>query len=80
MTVAELIRANESLLKIMANNGVTTDIVRHLEMFADYDRLIKEGHKKTYVVQYLSEQYDLNERRIYRIIRVMQKTVVFKGV
>lgn len=77
MTVSELVKANESLLKIMADNGVGTDIVRHLEMFADYDRLIKEGHKKTYVVQYLSEQYELNERRIYRIIRIMQKTVTF---
>lgn len=80
MTVSELIRANESLLKIMSENGIETNIVRYLEMFTDYDRLIREGHKKTYVIQYLSEQYELNERRIYRIIRVMKKTVLFKGV
>lgn len=77
MTVSELIRANESLLKIMSENGVEADIVKHLEMFTDYDRLIREGHKKTYVIQYLSEQYELNERKIYRIIGTMQKIVTF---
>lgn len=77
MIVSELIKANESLLAVMSTNGIEPNLVCYLEMFSDYDRLIQEGHKKTYVVQYLSEQYELNERKIYRIIGIMQKTVTF---
>ena len=33
-----------------------------------YVRLAKEGHKKTYIVQYLSDEYEISCRNVYRVI------------
>lgn len=76
MTVEELIKVNESLLKLMCGNGIDPVMVRHLEMYQDYKRLTEEGHKKTYIVRYLSEVYHVNERTVYRVVNKMGQDVL----
>lgn len=75
MTIEELIKVNESLIRIMCDNGIDTCIVKHLEMYNDYKRLTKEGHKKTYIVGYLSDVYGVNERTVYRVVGKMNQEV-----
>ena len=54
MKAYELLILNKSLLQMMGDQ--------------EYVRLSKEGHKKTYIMQYLSDEYNIAERTIYRII------------
>ena len=42
-------------------------------------RLMKEGHKKTYIVQYLSDEYDISTRNVYRVIDKFSGNIHFSG-
>lgn len=37
-------------------------------MYKEYTRLTAEGHKKAYIMKYLSDEYNISERTIYRVI------------
>lgn len=68
MKAYELLSANKIALEIMASVSVDVSDVKYLEMYKEYIRLISEGHKKTYIMQYLSDEYGVTERSIYRIV------------
>ena len=52
----------------MVQMPINPSDVKYLELYRDYMRLVTEGHKKTYIMQYLSDEYEVDERTIYRII------------
>lgn len=68
MKAYELLYSNKIALEMMASVSVDVSDIKYLEMYKEYLRLINEGHKKTYVMQYLSDEYGYAERTIYRII------------
>lgn len=59
----------------MVDNGIDAKDVRYLDLFRDYERLCAEGHKKTYILYYLSQQYDVDKVTIYRIAARMRKEI-----
>lgn len=69
----DILKSAVSLLRIMVENGVDERDVLHLDMYEDYRRLMKEGHKKMYIVRYLCEQYGIGEATIYRVANRMEK-------
>lgn len=64
----KLISMNKTMLEVLANASIDTSDVKYLDMYEDYLRLINEGHKVTYIVRYLSDEYNIAERTIYRIV------------
>ena len=62
-------------------DGVSLDVgdVKYIPVYQDYVRLSQEGHKKTYIMQYLSDEYNIAERTIYRIIDKFSTTVNIWG-
>ena len=38
-------------------------------MYQDYERMVKEGHKKTYIMLFLAEKYHLSPRTIHDILK-----------
>lgn len=75
MTQYEILTLCESTLRMMADNGIDAKDVRYLDLFRDYERLCAEGHKKTYILYYLSQQYDVDKVTIYRIAARMRKEI-----
>ena len=75
MTHYELLKAGESLLNIISENGVTADDVRYLEVFENLERMEREGHKKTFIVAYLCSQYDISEATLYRVANRMRRAI-----
>lgn len=75
MTQYELLRMAESLLTILAANDVDAKDVKYLEMYRDFVRLKKEGHKIGYVVYYLSQQYECSEATVYRVVKRMAQDI-----
>ena len=73
MTQYEILTLCESTLRMMADNGIDARDVRYLDLYRDYERLCKEGHKKTYILYYLSQQYDVDKVTIYRIAARMRR-------
>lgn len=75
MIAYELLTANKSLLEHMISLSVDVADVRHLDMYREYLRLSGEGHKKTYIIQYLSDEYGVSDRNIYRVIDKLSATI-----
>jgi hypothetical protein len=75
MTHYELLKSGESLLNTIRKNGVTADDVRYLEVFENLERMEREGHKKTFIVAYLCNQYDISEATLYRVANRMRRAI-----
>ena len=50
--------------------------VKYIPVIKEYLKLMGEGNKKTYVVQVLSDKYDIAERTMYRVLDKMMGEVV----
>ena len=75
MTQYELLKTVESLLVVLMSNDVDAKDVKYLEMYKEYMRLKKEGHKVGYVVYYLSQQYECSEATVYRVVKRMTQKI-----
>lgn len=69
MTKYEILKASASVCKILADNGISPSDYKFLSLVEEYNRLKGEGHKYAYIVFYLSQQYDIGETTVYRIIK-----------
>lgn len=76
MTNYELLKVNESVCRAVVINGVCVEDVQHVEMYENFIRMEREGHKKTFIVAYLCEQYGVSEATIYRVASRMSRNVV----
>lgn len=75
MTRYELIKSAESTLRMCDAAGIDPKEAKYLAVFEEWQRLTKEGHKKVWVLAYLSQQYGISEATIKRIARKMRKKV-----
>lgn len=64
----ELLKVNRSLLEAMDGMALAISDVKYVDLVEDFVRMMKDGNKKTYVVQVLTDKYDVAERTIYRIV------------
>ena len=72
MTTYQLLRANESLLRLIADNKINVADVAYLEIYSKFEKMRKEGHKVGYITVYLGDKYCMSERGIYKIINRMK--------
>ncbi len=59
MKVIEILKLNRELLKFCRDAGIRLDDIRYIDLFNDYNRLLAEGEKITYIVAVLAEKYDV---------------------
>ena len=69
MTLFEIINFNKELINRLQSVGFKQDDCRYIELYSDYERMYRHGDKVTYIVSYLSEKYNVSERKIYSIIK-----------
>lgn len=46
--------------------------VQYIELYNDYNRLLDEGEKVSYIVAVLTERYNVCERKVYTLIKRLQ--------
>lgn len=46
--------------------------VQYIELYNDYNRLLDEGEKVSYIVAVLAERYNVCERKAYTLIKRLQ--------
>lgn len=68
MRAYEFVVTHKSVLEQMTQLQIKPNDVKYIELYKEYMRLNKEGHKKTYIIQYLSDEYNVDERTIYRVV------------
>jgi len=69
MKVIEILKLNRELLKFCRDAGIRLDDVRYIDLFNDYNRLLADGEKASYIVAALAEKYGVCERKVYDLIR-----------
>lgn len=75
MTVYEIVKASESLMKVMEANKIAPHYARHIEIYEQYMRMKKEGHKMLYAMQWICETYNTTESTIKRIVQRFSKQI-----
>lgn len=75
MKVIDVLVMAESICKLLADNCIAPTDVRYIELYRDWVRMRAEGHKYSYIVYYLSIQYDVSESSVNRIVKRMDKEV-----
>lgn len=68
MKIYELLDFNKELLKRLCFAGIKPEDYKYADLFAEYERLNREGEKKTYIVATLAEKYGISERQVYAVI------------
>lgn len=75
MTQYEALKLIEPTLDMLHRNGVDCRDVKYVQLYEDYTRLCREGHKKLYITTYLEEKYGVCMVSIYRIIKRLSKSI-----
>lgn len=73
--VVDLLYLNERYFYLLNENGVRIEDVQYIDLFKDYERLTKDGLKQSYIVAHLSDEYNVPERTIYRVIARLSKQI-----
>lgn len=71
----EFLKATASILHVLEDNKIDARDIKYLELYEDFTRLKSEGHKISYIVEYLSEQYECGVATVYRIIKRMEQNL-----
>ena len=75
MTVFDLIKVYEGPINVLNDANVNLSDVRYIKLFNEYLRMKKEGHKLTYIVAFLVDDYSVGQATVYRIIEKFSKPV-----
>ena len=65
----EILKLNRELLKICRDVGIRLDDGLYIELYNDYNRLLAEGEKVSYIVAVLAERYAVSERKVYALLK-----------
>lgn len=52
----------------MQQQDVEVSDIRYLDIYKEYLRMMGEGHKQMYVIAFLSDEYGVGQRTLYRVI------------
>lgn len=75
MRIADFIRLHKEIMNLLSNHDVKMDDFKYIEMFEDYDSMVREGNKISYIVSYLSDKYSLSEASVYRVLKKFKATL-----
>ena len=75
MNAFELLTIHRNVLEIMSTASIEVGDVKYIEMYKEYRGMMDKGHKMTYIVQYLSDEYGVGESTVYRVIKKFSEDV-----
>lgn len=69
MKAYEILSIAQPIIDKLVTAGINPKDIRYLELYHEYKRLKEEGHKITWIVSFLSEQYDVSEANVYNVVK-----------
>ena len=60
--------------------GISFDDCKWVELYHEYKKLKDMDHKVVYIVAFLSEKYEICERKVYKIIKSMERDCMIDAV
>ena len=76
----EILKLNRELLKICRDVGIRLDDVLYIELYYDYNKLLAEGEKVSYIVAVLAERYAVSERKVYDLLKRLRADCILCAV
>ena len=80
MKVYEILSLNHDFMKMLLKFGISLDDGKWVELYHEYKKLKDMDHKMVYIVAFLSEKYEICERKVYKIIKSMEKDCLIDAV
>ena len=69
MKVIEILKLGRNMLETLHEACIKLSDFEHIAMYDEYVSMIEEGLKKCYIVAFLSEKYEISERKVYYVIK-----------
>lgn len=75
MKAYEILLLAKPIVEKLVLSDINPKDVKYLEVFHEYNRLKNEGHKVRWIAAYLSDEYDISEPNIFKIIKRLEKDI-----
>lgn len=72
MTIFEILKFNRELLNRLRQSGIRLEDADYIDLFADFNRMVAEGNKVTYIVAHLASRFHVSERKVYSLVKHFQ--------
>jgi Mor family transcriptional regulator len=69
MTVFEILNFNRELLNRINATGFKLEDCRFIDLYSEYEQMLGNGDKVTWIVAVFADKYKVSERKIYNIVR-----------
>ena len=80
MKVYEILSLNGDFLKMLNKFGISIDDCKWVEMYHEYRKMKDLEHKMVYIVAFLADKYKICERKVYKVIKSMERDCQFDAV
>jgi hypothetical protein len=75
MKIIDIIKLTENPLQILERHKVPVHYVNHKNLYYEYSRLMREGHKKSNAITWLSDRFCMSESVIYNVVAKFDERV-----
>jgi hypothetical protein len=73
MKLIEILNLNRKSLEILQKYCIKTSDVSYLQMYHEYESMMKDMLKKSYIIAHLSHKYRISERKVYYLIKKFER-------
>ena len=80
MTLYEILKFNRELLNRLILLGFKPVDITYIDLYSEYEEMVRNGDKITYIVTFLSDKYHISERKVYTIIKYFKKDCTDRAV
>lgn len=75
MKIYEILSINKEFLGRLSQAGIKPDDYQYIGLFQNYNKMLADGNKVTYIVAALAEQYGISERKVYSVIQRLKQEI-----
>lgn len=69
MTIFDVLKFNKELLNRLRASGIRLEDAAYVDLFGDFNEMVRAGEKVSYAVMVLANRYGVSERKVYGIIK-----------
>lgn len=73
MKVYEILSLNPQFLKKLHEFGIRIDDYQWIDLYREYREMRDKGEKIVFIVAFLSDKYGVCERKVYKLIKHMER-------
>lgn len=73
MKVYEILSLNPQFLKMLHEFGIRIDDYQWIDLYREYRQMRDNGEKIVFIVAFLGEKYGICERKVYKLIKHMER-------